>query len=237
MIWVCLTQHNVHRTARIASAANPPFLTVEHIAIAITFHAQPYVSRVTARAVRLSHYIAAPDLASQQRLQPHLLLRLGAVLGEQLHVACVWRGIIRGLRGGRASSELLAHKAVLEIREACAFLVMSFREEHVPQTEDFGFGFQFVHNGRIAPATGALPKLRFVDMVGGDAFFVDESLDLRLVSDSRLVEASQLTMSSVFLARSLTKGRTAAGILCDAVVIFDEQMLGGKQIAECGFQP
>jgi hypothetical protein len=74
-------------------------------------------------------------------------------------------------------------------------------------------------------------------MVGGDAFFVDESLDLRLVSDSRLVEASQLTMSSVFLARSLTKGRTAAGILCDAVVIFDEQMLGGKQIAECGFQP
>ena len=91
---------------------------------------------------------------------------------------------------------------------------------------------------RAAPATGALPKLRFVDMVGGDAFFVDELLDLRFVSDlEAIVKVPQLTVSSVSLARSLTRGRTAAGILCDAVVIFGELLLDGEQIVECGFQP
>lgn len=44
-------------------------------------------------------------------------------------------------------------------------------------------------------------------------------------------------MSSVFFARSLTRGRTAAGILCEAVVISGERLLCGEQMFGYGFQP
>ena len=160
---------------RVACAADPPFLAV---AVAVTLDAQPDVGRIATRSVRLGHDIAAPHFSSQQRLQPLILLRLDAVLGQQLHVAHVQRGLVCSLGRGRASAKLLAHEPVLEICEACALFVVTFCKYRVSEAWGFRFGFRVVQGEWMAPAAVAVARLRFTDGVPWYTFLVDKLLDL-----------------------------------------------------------
>ena len=58
---------------------------------------------------------------------------------------------------------------------------MRFGQEHVEEAELLGSGLEVVDDRRIGgPALVAFAELGVEDFVGGDAFLVDELLDLML---------------------------------------------------------
>lgn len=60
---------------------------------------------------------------------------------------------------------------------------MSLCQEHVPESKRLRLSFQVFHDRWVAPSVFALAQLRQVDVVCGDALFVDELLDLGILSD------------------------------------------------------
>jgi hypothetical protein len=69
--------------------------------------------------------------AVEQRLQPALLLLLGAVLSEDLHVAGVGGGAVEDGRRDAAATHLLAEHSVLPVGQAGSEAVVW--EEQVPE--------------------------------------------------------------------------------------------------------
>ena len=81
---------------------------------------------------RLGHQEGRADLATQQRLQPLVLLRLGAVALDGLHVAGVRRIAVEDLGRPHHPAHLLAQRRVVQVRQAFGRAV-AVRQEQVPQ--------------------------------------------------------------------------------------------------------
>lgn len=83
------------------------------------------------------------------------------------------------LRGNLALAQQLGHQAILDITVTGALAEVVLGQEHIPQTQLLGLGLQLLHDGRGGlPSLLALAQLSGEDGVGGDAFFLDEFLDL-----------------------------------------------------------
>lgn len=65
------------------------------VAIALDGHLD--VCGITGGDLRLCHQEGRADLALEERVEPLPLLSLGAVLGDDFHVACVWGGAVGSL--------------------------------------------------------------------------------------------------------------------------------------------
>lgn len=148
------------------------------VAIALDGHLD--IRSIRRRNLGLRHKERGPNLALKQRIQPAPLLFLIAVLGQHLHIARIRGGAVGRLRGSAALAEILSHEAVLQVREAGALLEVVLGQEHVPEAELAGARLEVLDDGgvRLEALLGGLADLARVDGVGGDAFFLDESLDL-----------------------------------------------------------
>ena len=99
------------------TAGAEPLLAVDDPLVAVAHRMGPEQVRVRA-ALRLGHRVRRKDLLVQERLEPALLLRLGAVGGQHLHVPCVGRGGAEQGRGGAVATENLVEEAELELAVA-----------------------------------------------------------------------------------------------------------------------
>ena len=120
--------------ARVGRAAGPPLAAVDDVLVAVADDARLDVGRVAARHRRLGHGERRADLAVEQRLQPLLLLLLGAEQVQQLHVAGVGRRAVDRLRGELvAPAGQLGERGVLELGQP------GLRgQEEVPQSRACG---------------------------------------------------------------------------------------------------
>ena len=117
-------------------ARGEPLVAVDDPLVAVQLGARDQPGRVGAGALRLRHREARADLAVEQRLEPALLLRVGAVLGEDLHVAGVGRRAVEDHRRDAAAAHLLAEHPVLPVGEPGAEAVV--RQEQVPEALGLG---------------------------------------------------------------------------------------------------
>ena len=106
-----------------AAGAGEPLLAVDDPLVAVTRGVGLEQVRVRA-ALRLGHRVRRPHLLVEHRLEPALLLLLGAVGGEHLHVAGVGRGRSEHLRRRRVATEDLVQQAELELAVAGAAEVL-----------------------------------------------------------------------------------------------------------------
>ena len=118
-----------HRGAVVAGGE--PLVAVDDPLVALELGASGELGGIGARGLRLGHREAAADLAVEERLEPALLLLLGAVLGEDLHVARVGRGAVEDRGRHAAAAHQLAEHPVLPVGEAGAVLVVG--QEEVPE--------------------------------------------------------------------------------------------------------
>jgi hypothetical protein len=74
---------------------------------------------------------------------------------------------------------LLSHETILDIGELGTIFEMVLGQEHVPQTESRSFLLQLIDNRWVAvPSCVAGADLAGVNGICGNAFFVDEFVDL-----------------------------------------------------------
>jgi hypothetical protein len=151
---------------------------VDHVVVAVAFDAALDVGGVGARHPRLGHREARPDLAVQQRKQPFLLLLRCAELGEDLHVAGVGGGAVRGLRRQQVAAHQLAERRVVEVRQARAPLLVG--EEQVPEAALARLGLELLHDRRMEVRVARLLHLAPVHGLGRDDVGVDEIAELLL---------------------------------------------------------
>ena len=97
-----------------ASGTREPLLAVDHPLVAVTHRVGAEQVRVRS-TLRLGHRVRRPHLLVEHRLEPALLLLVGAVRGEHLHVAGVGRGGSEHLRRRRVPAEDLVEEAELEL--------------------------------------------------------------------------------------------------------------------------
>lgn len=118
--------------------------------------------------------------------------------GNHLHIPRIRRRTITRLTPQLTPAQQLRHQPILDIRETPRSTklivlrqvrVVVSRQEHIPQPELSSPLFQVVEDGSVSvPAFVSDPRLRRVDAVRGDDFFVDPFLDrveflLRLSGD------------------------------------------------------
>ena len=73
------------------------YLAVEDVVVAVALDGHLDVCGVTGGDLGLCHQEGRADLALEERVEPLPLLSLGAVLGDDFHVACVWGGAVGSL--------------------------------------------------------------------------------------------------------------------------------------------
>lgn len=198
---VSLAHDQVDGAAGVTGAGGPPFLihsashfqmergegkepyrSVQNVFIALPTNIQLNISSITRRNIRLRHQKRRPYPPLQQRLQPLPLLRLIPILRQNLHITRIRRGIVRRLGRHLALAQVLGHQAVLEIREAGALGEVVFGEEHVPEAEGAGFGFEgFDDRGVGLPSRFAGAELGVEEGICWDAVFFDERFNLLLL--------------------------------------------------------
>ena len=155
-------------------------MTIENPVITIPPHIELDVCSITAGNLGLCHQESGSDFAVQQWAQPLLLLLLGAVLCEHLHVAGVWGGTVGGFTGGDTFTQQLSHQAVLEIAEASTLLEVVLGQEHVPKPKFSGLDFEILDHLWVCVKAGdcSFADLLRVDGICWDTFFLDEFLNL-----------------------------------------------------------
>ena len=154
-----LHHHDHDLAARIAGAGDIVLLAVDHILVADELCRGRDVLGVRRSDVRLGHHVGGANFAVEQRLQPLLLLLLGADPLQHLHVAGIRRRAIHGLRRHRALAEFGGDVGVIEVLQPLAGLRV--RQEEVPQAFRLrlvlGLLQQLELAGRKAPAVGLVP--------------------------------------------------------------------------------
>ena len=106
---------NVEAATRVAGAAGPPLLTVQHDLVANHLAGSLHVGRVARRDGRFGHRKAGTDLPCEQRLEPLLLLLLGPVLDQDLGIAGIGRAAIEHLRRQKAATRDLRDGRVITV--------------------------------------------------------------------------------------------------------------------------
>jgi hypothetical protein len=95
-----------------------PLVAVEDPAVAVALGMRAQLGRVRARALGLGHREGRLEVARQQRVQPALLLLVGAGQREDLGVARIGRLVAERVgREGRRAEDLV-HEAELDLAEA-----------------------------------------------------------------------------------------------------------------------
>ena len=121
---------------RAHGSPGEPLVAVDHPLIAVTHRARGEAGGIRACRVGLGHRVAAAHRAGEHRPEPAALLLVGAVLGEDFHVAGVGRLAVERRRSDRAPPHQLAQRSVLEVADAGA--VPFVGQEEVPQALGFG---------------------------------------------------------------------------------------------------
>ena len=130
---------DMHRTARIARTCRPPFFAVQHVIVAVGHAGHRDIGRVRTGHIRFRHQIGGADITRHQRFQPAVLHRLGAVAGEDLHVAGVGGVAVEHLGGKVAFAHFLGQIGVFDGVQLRAVA------EGVPEVPEFAvarLGFQ-----------------------------------------------------------------------------------------------
>lgn len=194
---VCLAHDQVDGTTGVTGARGPPFLlhsashfqkkrreiktyrSVQNVFISLPTNIQLNIRSVTRRNIWLRHQKRRPNPALQQRLQPVPLLLLIPILRQHLHITCIRRGIVRRLRRHLALAQVFGHKPILEVGEAGALGEVVSGEEHVPEAEGTGSGFEGFDDGGVGlPSCFAGAELGVEEGVRWNAVFFDELFDL-----------------------------------------------------------
>ena len=145
-----LAHNDEDGAARVAGAGGPPLPPIDHVVITLAGDAGLDVGGVGRRDVGLRHAEAGADLAFQQRRQPALLVRLGAVAVDGLHVARIGGGAVEHLgRPGDAAHDL-GQRGVFQVGQPGA--EVAFRQEQVPQPGGARLGLQLLDDRHRLPA-------------------------------------------------------------------------------------
>ncbi len=160
--------------ARVADARRPPLAAVDHVVVAVALDRRLDVGGVRRRDIGLRHGEARADFPLQQRRQPLLLLGLGAVELERLHVAGVGRRAVEHLGRPVDAPHDLAQMRVVEVRQPGAAL--GVREEQVPQPGGARLGLQGLDDRHRLPAVGGAVELVPVDLLVGVDLGIHERL-------------------------------------------------------------
>ena len=121
--------------ARIAGAGYIVLLTVDDPFVTIQHRCGADVGGIGGRHARLGHGKGRTDLAIQQRLQPLLFLRLGAVLVQHFHIARIRRRAVEHFSRHMRLPHLLGEVGVFHGIQAGAGVAIG--EEEVPQSLGF----------------------------------------------------------------------------------------------------
>jgi hypothetical protein len=169
---VGLAHHDPDAAAPVAGARGPPLGSVDDVLVAVAGDRGLDVGGVGRGDVGLGHAEGRADLAVEQGLEPLLLVRVGAVAGEHLHVAGVGRRAVArlGREQGRAAHDL-AQVGIFEVGQAGAELALG--QEQVPQAAPARLGLQFLHQRRRVPAV-APGDLFVVGLLAGVDVLVHE---------------------------------------------------------------
>jgi len=119
------------------------------------------VRRVGRRDVRLGHRERGPDLTGEQRVEPLLLLLLGAEHGQDFHVARVRSRAVQRRRGQvRAAPGDLGQRRVLQVGQPRAVLA---GKEKVPQAAGSGLCPELVQHRGTRPGPRVLEGRQLLD--------------------------------------------------------------------------
>ena len=155
---------DVDPAARVAGARGEPLLAVQHPLLALGSGLHGDVGGIGGGDARLGHDVGRADLALQQRLQPLLLVRWGAVALQNLHVAGVGCGAVEGLRRQARPAHLLGEVRIFDGRQPVA--LVGGREPEVPQPPLARLGLQALQDLRLALGVGeAAPGLADLGLV------------------------------------------------------------------------
>ena len=127
----------------------------------------------------LGHQEGGADFAVHQRLEPLLLVLLGAVTHQHFHVAGIGRRAVEHFRGPADVAHLLGQRRIFQIAQsrAAEFVVLMRRRrhEHVPETFGARLLLQFFEDRNHLPALACLVLL-LVDRHRGPHVLVHERL-------------------------------------------------------------
>ena len=156
------------------------------------------------------HRVGGTDLAGEQRLQPLLLLRLGADALQHLHVAGIRRRAVHGFRGHRIFRKLDRDIGIVQVLQALAGLVV--RQEEVPQAYFLGLVLGLLQHRELFRRKAPAVVLVFAEPHELDRHRVDgladELLDV-FVQRTDLVRHPEIVE---FLARIEVVGRGSRDI-------------------------
>ena len=170
-VGVGLAHDDEDLAALVGGTAGPPLAAVDHVVVAVADDRRLDVAGVGRGDVGLGHREAGPDLALEQRLEPPLLLLVGAEQHERLHVAGVRRPAVDRLgRDHRRPPGDLGDRRVLEVGEPGELVV-----EEVPQLALAGLGLQLLeHRGVLVVVVAAGGPPLLVHRLGGEHVLAHE---------------------------------------------------------------
>lgn len=167
IVGITLAHDDVDLASRVTSTAGPPLGAVEDVLVTLTLDAKLDVGGIRRRNIGLSHQESRADLSLHQRLEPLLLLRSVAVLGDDLHVASIGGGAVAGLGSRARSTQPLSHQGILQVGPAGGLGVEALGQEHVPETELLGLGLEILNDRRVGlPSRIAFANLGLENGVG-----------------------------------------------------------------------
>lgn len=155
-------------------------MAIQDPVVTVLLHVELDVCSITTGDLGFCHQERGSNLAVQESTEPLLLLLLGTVFRNDLHVASIGGSTVGSFTSRAALPQILGHQAIFEVAESGTFLEVVLGQEHVPQPKFLRFDFQVFDHLRVCveAADGAVAKLLLENGICGDTFFLDEALDL-----------------------------------------------------------
>ena len=168
IVRIVFAHHDHDAAARIGRARGPPFTPVDDVFIAVALDPGFDVGGVGRRNLNLRHRESRADFAGQQRLQPRLLLCLGAIAHQHFHVAGIGRRAVERFRPEGGAPHLFTSGRVFQVGEPGTQRAVGQKE--VPKPRFLGFRLQLLDQ------RGRLPAVAHLDL-GQHLFFA--RIDMR----------------------------------------------------------